>query len=932
MYQFRTALWSPIYLVLGLSLSACTGGFESPDGLSGNLSVSSDNEGSTIHLQSVSGSGQINVVETMISDMRKFHDGPCDVLSALKGWGSGASYPEVNPRPSGYQYAIPWSHTMEDTSHANGHGLPWRVSGPYTGNQAPNTRVQQRDIQMWWLLSDGRWVLGSHNSTPGKTMYPTHWAEGTEKRGTDIHRLETSNGGGSSMRSIGRENYEDHLWHAWASPNPIPANVVGVATGYFARLILDNPSGYDDRHLAHILSAGAGDWYKSELTAKGLDGQKIQGVNVIYMGWGRLKYVTKDWQLFSWTDLSDAQIRANPPPFIGVPSVSAPTPAPTPAPAPDSGSATSNETNLEAGSSYRIVSSCGNGDKVVAAGSFPGIALATKSTNSNQIFKASVSGSGFALESSATGKVIGVIGDATYSGAKIEQRTASGHATQRFVANSLGSGLVSIRNLGSGYFLNVTYDRTADGTTFNQSQFWNTCGQKFKLEKVSTSAPTSPTGLTKTREYFIQADMSKLCLRSSGSSVIQAACDTSAAMFEEYKDASGLLEIRQKGANSCLGLAKSAAVTALDAPMSLESCDGSLKQRFLIAPTSSGKLQFVNQASKMCLNVAGSSLASGAALIQWTCGDWANESFNILSTLPTTTVAPPPPPPPAVAPPPPSASNTTFSIQLLLDDMRFKNDLPWALAASSGPKGWSYGPGYITQGLMYGDSIANWFKASPDRAFISANKFWNKVRPWWVVWPGQGHDGTNNFRVHIRNYETYILKRSTGRWVKVSYIGTENRGWAEWYGEQNAPYGDQAGAPPRTIESDGLYSIQHAPGNKVTHGGSFHYTEINPSDVIALHTRAEVRLVGTDAKRTTIKPMFQIGSDFEPAGASPSQFGYMPGVGGSRLKLITPEWKAISFTTVRPNDVNTVQTPHNPSRKSYLTEQELRANPPPGVN
>ena len=118
------------------------------------------------------------------------------------------------------------------------------------------------------------------------------------------------------MRSVGRDAYAKHLWHAWASPHVVPANAVGAATAFFSRLILDNPSGPDDRDKAHILSAGAGDWYKDQAT---LSGAKVQGQNVYYMGFGRLKYVTREWQLFGWTNLSETQLRANPPPFIGLP-------------------------------------------------------------------------------------------------------------------------------------------------------------------------------------------------------------------------------------------------------------------------------------------------------------------------------------------------------------------------------------------------------------------------------------------------------------------------------------------------------------------------------------------------------------------------------------------------------------------------------------
>jgi len=255
-------------------------------------------------------------VDTLANDMKLYHDGPVAVLETLPGWGSGANWPEATPRPSGWKYAIPWTHTIEDTNHVNGNGYPWRVPGPYTGNQAPNTRVQQRDIQMWWLLSDGRWVLGTHNPRPGDSMFPLNWAEGTQIEGRDIWRDESANGGGSSMRSIGRDAYARHLWHEWASPHRIPDNAIGSVTVFFSRLILDNPSGPDDRHLARILAAGAGDWYKDDAT---LTSAKVPGVNTTYMGIARLKYVTKDWQFFGWTSLSEAQIRANPPPVIGLP-------------------------------------------------------------------------------------------------------------------------------------------------------------------------------------------------------------------------------------------------------------------------------------------------------------------------------------------------------------------------------------------------------------------------------------------------------------------------------------------------------------------------------------------------------------------------------------------------------------------------------------
>lgn len=254
-------------------------------------------------------------IDTIVDDMKLFHDGPSAVLESLPGWGSGASWPEATIRPPGWQYAIPWTHVIADSGTPNGKGYPWRVPGPYTGNQAPNTRVQQRDLQMWWLLSDGRWVLGTHNNRMEPVLYPLHWAEGTERNGRDVWRDESANGGGVSMRSIGREAYAKHLWHTWATPHLVPDGALGAVTVFFMRKILDNPAGPDDRNRARLLAAGAGDWYRDRQT---LTSAKVAGKNVTYMGFSRLKYVSNDWQLFGWTSLSESRLRANPPPIRGL--------------------------------------------------------------------------------------------------------------------------------------------------------------------------------------------------------------------------------------------------------------------------------------------------------------------------------------------------------------------------------------------------------------------------------------------------------------------------------------------------------------------------------------------------------------------------------------------------------------------------------------
>ena len=40
-------------------------------------------------------------IDTLVNDMKWFHDGPTAVLEAIPAWGSGASWPEATARPSG---------------------------------------------------------------------------------------------------------------------------------------------------------------------------------------------------------------------------------------------------------------------------------------------------------------------------------------------------------------------------------------------------------------------------------------------------------------------------------------------------------------------------------------------------------------------------------------------------------------------------------------------------------------------------------------------------------------------------------------------------------------------------------------------------------------------------------------------------------------
>lgn len=281
----------------------------------------------------------MSYVDTLIDDMKLFHDAPIDVLDQNAGiptWGSGFSFPEAYPKPSGGywtgkapHYSNMWFHVGETTSNLNSAATarPWRIPGPYTGNQAPNTRVQVANLQLWFLIN-GAWQLWAQTQAPGNRMYPINWSNAGAVNNT-TWRTESS--GGSSVRDIGRGAYENYTWHGWTTANLMPASYQGIASCCYARKVLDNPAGADDRDQAQLLIACAGDYY-SELNPPDYDGM---GTYTMAMGFGRLKYLTNNWQFvgfYSKNTLSEAQIRANPPPFLGLDLIEDEVPPPPPPP------------------------------------------------------------------------------------------------------------------------------------------------------------------------------------------------------------------------------------------------------------------------------------------------------------------------------------------------------------------------------------------------------------------------------------------------------------------------------------------------------------------------------------------------------------------------------------------------------------------------
>lgn len=272
----------------------------------------------------------VDYIAIIRDDNTLFHQGPSGVLEVLQGWGSGASPPETTPQPSGWTSYVPWAHLMRDATGARAAlsaadaARPWTDPRTRLGNSAVNTRIHARHQQMLWLLNTGQWVSDYYEDILDDVIYPFDWLESNQATmpAPNYRRFET--GGGTSIRAISLANdtrnpanpnqYRDWQWHPFGSRRLVPSGWVGALSCVFFRRITDDPGGPDDRDQMNMLAGCSWDWYLSQV----LSSPPAQGVNVLYGGFSRLKYLTNDWQLFANTNLTEAQLRANPPPIVGL--------------------------------------------------------------------------------------------------------------------------------------------------------------------------------------------------------------------------------------------------------------------------------------------------------------------------------------------------------------------------------------------------------------------------------------------------------------------------------------------------------------------------------------------------------------------------------------------------------------------------------------
>lgn len=228
-----------------------------------------------------------------------------DPTTAGKLVGDMQGVNEGTPNGVPDNYGFKYGPIISDGNNNNGQDAVETWGTLYVdaaGNPAVNTRVNVRGGLMYWLrASTGKWNLGmATNAFDGNyysedfvTSYPDKLNFRTEPDGTL-----------SFNTTAGRVAH----WYApWPRILFDPYDYAGVIVLYQARLIIDDPTGPDDRSIAKFLVNAGGDYYPGA-TTPGIE-------NNPGIGGSKFKYVEIDWRFWCMTTVTLQTLQLYPPPI-----------------------------------------------------------------------------------------------------------------------------------------------------------------------------------------------------------------------------------------------------------------------------------------------------------------------------------------------------------------------------------------------------------------------------------------------------------------------------------------------------------------------------------------------------------------------------------------------------------------------------------------
>ena len=294
--------------------------------------------------------------------------------------------------------------------------------------------------------------------------------------------------------------------------------------------------------------------------------------------------------------------------------------------------------------------------------------------------------------------------------------------------------------------------------------------------------------------------------------------------------------------------------------------------------------------------------------------------------------------------PPPAPTPTLNTVDTIISDMTGNNDLTilGVVDNQGNPFRWQLNPtpAQIGHGARArGSAAPQWWLNSGDvPAEFKDDDLWNAFTQWFVLFEGQGNS-SDNVRIEARNCYAYYLSKATGNWVKIDEIAqatayrvTKNA--LQWAGTLSSEDLVQV--------TDGPTSVRVRPSQAyITHG------EWDPRDVPedpirasiaafaddidAIFVTLEARMVKHDSNisgslASTAIWGLQSGADYWPELDTQIEvLGANAGVGLSRTKRILETWQPFNFCTIEGPRIDGTAIPTD----LYITQQQLRDNPPP---
>ncbi|HPG39306.1 MAG TPA: hypothetical protein PLP19_04390 [bacterium] len=229
---------------------------------------------------------QPDIIDIIAGDMIPPHQGTPHGIPSTYDWYSGPRLGMGN-NPGAFKAMIAWGQVYEDAQ----------------GNPAGNTRVHLQQIRTYILSkTQHTWQTADSSTNIDGNAYVEDFSGDANKPADERSEPE----GGISVTA--GDGYNFHFWSSNGRKSINPNDIGGVITMVRARLVLDDTTLVDDRATARYLLSVGGDYW-STLTAP-WDNFKTNGD----IGIGKFKYVTKDWQWFCMTTLTEAELRDNPPP------------------------------------------------------------------------------------------------------------------------------------------------------------------------------------------------------------------------------------------------------------------------------------------------------------------------------------------------------------------------------------------------------------------------------------------------------------------------------------------------------------------------------------------------------------------------------------------------------------------------------------------